>query len=210
MECDSVKKLVVLILVFILSLSLVACGSNNNDESSGDKNVQNDNNNPPSEDNDEEEGFTLDDIAQIPVGKSIDDDELGYTITVEEMVKNIPNEKTAASGEFGIALKVRLERNSNDPKFVVGAFRASFLQLLVNGEAAKERFKSFSDYAEEQGWGKLKPPKSKEDSSEGWLIFIVTDSSATFTFRHERPEIPVRVIGDKDYTIPAKDFDIEL
>ena len=190
------KKLMALVLTLVLALSLTACndsGTNTNTNTGTN--------------NDKKEEFIVGEIIQKNVGETIVDEELGRTITVLEVVKNVPADYLGSDKYFGVALKLRVERNSE--MTLIGGLD---FQLLVNGEKAKYAYitSSFSKYAEEQGWEELESNIPNGESREGWIIFRVTDSNAELTFRYARPELPVTVFGGENYTIPAENFDIKL
>lgn len=161
----------------------------------------------------EENELTAADVVQKTIGKSFTDEEQGYIVTVEEMVTNIPGEPTGGPSDgtfFGVACKVKV--TSTEEK-LLNSFSNDF-KLVVGNEVIKKEssFLNFSSYTKEQDWKQLDYSTRHGEIKEGWVIFKlnIKDRDVPLTFRYARPEIPVTVIGGDNYTISAKDFDIEL
>lgn len=161
----------------------------------------------------EEVGVTKEDIVQKTIDKSFFDEEQGYTVTVQEMVTNIPGKREGDNYEgnlFGVALKVLV---ACDEKKLASNFKNDF-KLKAGNEVFNSLsfFTYFSDYAEEEGWTLLDSSVRPGETREGWVIFAldIANIDTPLTFRYDRPEMPVTVINGDDYTIPAKTFDIDL
>ncbi|MGL4695942.1 hypothetical protein [Enterococcus larvae] len=161
----------------------------------------------------EEIGVTEEDVLQKVIDQSFSDEEQGYTVTVQEMVTNIPGKREGDNYEgelFGVAIKVLV---ASTEKKLSSNFRGDF-KLQVGNEVVKplSYFSYFSEYAEEQEWKQLDSSVRSGETKEGWIIFAlnIAEMDTPLTFRCDRSEIPVTVIGGDDYTIPAEEFSIEL
>jgi hypothetical protein len=208
------KKIVLLALALMLALSLVACGKDNggSDDSSETESTEiaesTENADASSPEGSADQKQLLD-VVKEEVNKSVFVDELGYTITVLEVVKNIPNNHPDYYDYYGVALKIRIEQTEEND-FLATSISAYDVSLLINGEEAERNTMDFTDYAKEQNWEE--PATAwKDEPSEGWLIYTMPDSIQNLTFRYSRQEISVTALGSgEESTIPAKDFDIEF
>lgn len=212
------KKLIVRLTAIAICLGLTGCGSSEANENEGTAKSENEIEQTPSESrstsssSSEKRNITKEDILQKAIGKSFVDEEQGYTVTVQEMVTNIPGKLEGDNYEgelFGVALKVLV---ASTEKKLSSGFKHTF-QLQIGNEVINSQsfFSYFSDYAEEQNWKLIEHVRSGE-TKEGWIIFAVdrTNIDVPLTLKCQRPEIPVTVIGGENYTIPPKDFTVEL
>lgn len=210
------KKSGIRLAIILLCFALTGCGSNevNKNEGTAENEIEQTTSESQfnSNSSSEKRNIAKEDILQKSIGQSFVDEEQGYKVTVQEMVTNIPGKLEGENSEgelFGVALKVLV---ASTEKKLSSGFKYSF-QLQIGNEIINSQsiFSYFSDYAEEQNWKLLDYVRSGE-TKEGWIIFAVDKSNidVPLTLKCQRPEIPVTVIGGEDYTIPPKEFTIEL
>jgi hypothetical protein len=165
--------------------------------------------------NDEGSGNT-DSSSQVPatatpVNQTITDPELGYTITVKNVIRNIPIDSTQADGfrsrNTGVGVEVDIANNSQ----YEAAFLMSSLSLIAGGQSRISGASIVREYVADNNLPILETFRVPHgETASGWLFFTTDQDTSNMVFRYSRREVRVGVIFGENFTIPAQDFDIQL
>jgi hypothetical protein len=145
-------------------------------------------------------------VKTVAVNKTIEDAELGYTITVKQAVLNIPFDEEYHTDESAIAVEVEIK---NDSQYT-SSFYSSSIMLNINGEDKYTSDYSIKNYIRKQNMDALPSSVAQGKTATGWIYTTYKNTSGDIAVSYSRPDTKVYGGANSGTTIPAKKAEVGI